>query len=148
MAAGKDLHELADWAGKLHGNVARIAALLHIVENDSIDRTIGIETTQRAIKLGTLLIEHAKKAFSEMGISETYRKAARVCKWIQDNKFTEFTRQSCQKNFGTLFPTSNELDAPLKMLESHNIIRCNKVDTGGRPSNLYNVNPQFLEMVK
>ena len=147
MAPDRELYELADWAGKLHGNVARIAGLLHIVENGGQSLTIGLESTRRAIHLGSLLIEHAKKAFNEMGISETYRKAMRLYKWIRDNKLKEFTKQKCQNNFGTLFKSADEVDAPVRMLEHHNIIREFTVGTGGRPSVVYKVNPKLLEML-
>jgi len=91
LRPGSDLNGISDWAGKLAGRVARIAALLHLVEAiglgpggsdvtttageraDTAETVVGLikpvrpDAIERALEIADYLIAHALAAFSEMG---------------------------------------------------------------------------------
>ena len=76
LAESGALGPLADWAGKLHGAVARIAGLLHAAESQT--DIITADTMTRAVELGHYLIPHAQAAFAMMDADSEVEKAKRV----------------------------------------------------------------------
>ncbi|MER0476976.1 YfjI family protein [Streptomyces sp. Edi2] len=63
---GGDLHEIAEWAGKLRGQVIRLAACLTLFE-DPDTLLIGEERIRAAIALVPYLVAHAKSVYDLMG---------------------------------------------------------------------------------
>ena len=63
---GGDLYEIADWAGKLRGQLVRIAACLTLYDNPEA-RTIGRARIADAIGMAPYFIRHAKAVFDLMG---------------------------------------------------------------------------------
>ena len=64
-----DLDSMADFAGKLHGAVLRIAGILHIVDQlvFAPNTPLPKETMQAAIQIGFYFLEHARAAYQLMG---------------------------------------------------------------------------------
>ncbi|WP_338058573.1 DUF3987 domain-containing protein [Streptomyces noursei] len=62
---GGDLHEIADWAGKLRGQLIRVAACLTLYE-DPTARTISGPGMANALGLAPYFIAHAKATFDLM----------------------------------------------------------------------------------
>lgn len=60
-----DLEQIEEWAGKLHGNTMRIAAIFHIVKYgwDAVNVPLEAETLAGAIKVGQYYLEHSMAAF-------------------------------------------------------------------------------------
>lgn len=67
-----DLEQIEEWAGKLHGNTMRIAAIFHIVKYgwDAVNVPLEAETLAGAIKVGQYYLEHSMAAFDMMGLSD------------------------------------------------------------------------------
>jgi 5S rRNA maturation endonuclease (ribonuclease M5) len=63
---GGDLHDIADWAGKLRGQLIRIAACITLYENPYATE-ISLERVRAAIAMGPYLIAHARAVFDLMG---------------------------------------------------------------------------------
>ncbi len=63
---GGDLHDIADWAGKLRGQLVRIAACLTLYE-DPRAREISLERMNDVLALAPYLIAHARAVFDLMG---------------------------------------------------------------------------------
>ena len=70
QAPGASLEPVADWASKLAGQVARIAALIHIVHQrhraDPWALPVARETVEATVEIAEYLIPHALTAFTEM----------------------------------------------------------------------------------
>src|SRR5262249_36631531 len=78
-----DLHHIADWANKLAGGIARIAAILHVAQaipfGEQPKPNIDVETVQQAIRLGRdYLLPHALAAFGMMAADSRIEDARRV----------------------------------------------------------------------
>ena len=86
LRPGQELDDLADWGNKLAGTVARLAALLHIVDGilnlqvsqNLQDTPISGNTMRAAIELGEYFEVHAKAAFALMGADAGVLEAKRV----------------------------------------------------------------------
>jgi hypothetical protein len=63
---GGDLHDIADWAGKLRGQLIRIAACLALYENPRA-REITTERMNDVLGMAPYLIAHARAVFDLMG---------------------------------------------------------------------------------
>ena len=97
--------EFADWAGKLAGSVARIAALLcradrHIVreflqEPESL--IVPGEIMADAIRIGRYFTEHAKSAFSLLGADEGIRNCKYVMSAIRKAGLSEVSRRDIMR---------------------------------------------------
>ena len=97
--------DIADWAGKLVGSVARISGLLC---RASVYRTeefleepeplvVSGEVMKNAISIGRYLIDHAKAAFSLMGADDGIKKCKYVLDAIVKSGLVEFTRRDVMR---------------------------------------------------
>jgi len=144
-----DLADIADWAGKLHGAVLRIAGILHCVEQtESAFKTpISVDTIQAAINIGDYFLEHAKAAYLMMGADESTREAKYVLNKIKEQQLKEFTKRGliriCRK-----YKSVGDLTPPLEVLENHNYIRVSASTMAGNNLSVdtYSVNPNLILM--
>lgn len=145
-----DLEEIDDWAGKYHGQVIRIAGILHccIHGEDAAAELVSGGTMQNAITIGRYFLEHAKAAFLLMGLGESQdvKDAKYILKRIDSTGQTEISKKElfdlCRKKEG--FEQVEYMDPILNLLIDHGYIRMEKVKTGGRPTEKVILNPEYL----
>lgn len=144
-----DLTHMADWVAKLAGHAARIAGLLHLVENptDWDRRTVTAETAMRARFLAEYLLVHADEAFAVMDADRLVADARYVLSRLEgiDTISRRDIHHRCQHRFAQV----GELLPVLDLLEDHGYLRKapQKATTGrGRkPSPRYEVHPRVAE---
>ena len=145
-----DLEEMDDWAGKYHGQVMRIAGILHccIHGEDAAAELVSGGTMQNAITIGKYFLEHAKAAFRLMGLGESQdvKDAKYILKRIDSTGQSEISKKElfdlCYKKSGL---ETVELMTPiLNLLVDHGYIRIEKIPTGGRPTEKVILNPEYL----
>lgn len=146
---GPDIAQLAhimDWAGKLPGAIARIAAILHIMKfGASQELQISLQTMNSAIKIGHALSSHALAAFNLMEEGNVKQDAIMIYEWIKSMKFSVVSKRDCSRRFRRL---KKELLSPaLEILQEHEILREVQVANGGpgRPKEFFEVNPFIFE---
>ena len=124
LAEGEDLHDLADWASKAAGAVARIAGALHVAENaqgrpDNL--SVPPETMQAAIEIGHYFVAHAKSAFALMVDPPDVRLARRILGWIERKEPGEFSLRDCHQAIRVARPA--DLHPGFAVLEEHGYLR-------------------------
>lgn len=150
---GGDLYEVADWAGKLRGNLVRIAACLTLYD-DPKARTISHQRISDAIALTPYFVKHAKAVFDLMGKDAAGRRKPlrEVVAWLRarEKPWADFSeRDAWQAMHGRQW--ANEADDVKQVLqELHGygwIAPVHVEDTRGkrgRPKSLrYDVHPQI-----
>ena len=155
---------MADWAGKLHGAMLRIAGLLHVVEGVSKNGkdfvhipfesafAITEKTMAAAIEIACYFLEHAQLCYG-ISINETVKNAAYILERLKKQKYKaeQFTTGDLLK-LCTKFKTVDELAPPLSLLMEHKYIREFMPEykgTGRQPGVIYKVNPiLFADSVK
>lgn len=144
---GCDLHHMHDWAGKLEGNVARLAGILHLAEaipEGDPSPTISLETMERAISLGEYYLAHAKIAYLEMGNDPAVEEAQSILDWLIRSDTVVFKKRDVQQHLRNY--TAEDIQHALDILETNNWVRRQQPDRGqgkGRPPDaLYQVNPK------
>lgn len=126
LATGGELEFLRDWGTKISGKVARVAGLFHLLTQYSPENApIPVETMEKAIMLGGILVEHAKAAYGLMGCDPATENAKRVLTWLQDSpqKRLRFTTQECWQNTKRAFQEMEPLTKALTVLVARGFLR-------------------------
>lgn len=146
---------IADWAGKIVGNTARVAALLCRTEKpvarefleDSEPLVISVEIMADAIRIGRYFIEHARAAFSLLGADEGIRNCKNVLSAIQKTGLAEVSRRDIMRLCRT-FRTKDEVQPVIDQLVEYGYLAEKKPERksgpGRNPSPVYQVNPHVL----
>ncbi len=140
------LSHITDWAGKLPGAVARLAALLHIARyahQHPHERKISLHDMSAAVKIGHTLLHHALAIFDLLQEDDAMQIARSIYHWIKEQNLEQFSLRDCKRKFRRL---KDSVPAGLLVLEEAEIIRgWEKAPSVGRRSDMYSVNPKVLE---
>ncbi|MDQ6791272.1 MAG: DUF3987 domain-containing protein [Actinomycetota bacterium] len=147
LAEERDLRSMADWAGKLTGAIARVAALVHLGRNvrGEWGDEVPTDAVEAAISIGDYAIAHARAVFALVGADPVVEQAGRVLRWIHDRGLTEFSRRAAFDQLRSArVPKVTDLDPALALLVAHEYLApvpSAHSPTGGRPSQRFRVNP-------
>jgi hypothetical protein len=147
MRDGERLEYLRDWGSKLPGAVARVAGVFHAA-SEKIPQKLEIsqDTMERAVRLGTVLVEHARAAFDLMERDPKVDDAHKILDWIQRGKLKQFNARDCFHTHQSRFREMAALRPVLALLVEHDYLRAlPKVVKRGRPSEPFVVNPRALK---
>lgn len=144
-----DLAAIADWAGKLVGTAARIAAVLHMAHGgpDAADQPIETSSVRGAVEIANYAIPHALAAFGAMGVRRDLGPAEALLRWVKRcNRDSFAVRDAWQALKGqTAFPDTDTVRAALRVLTDYEWVReadsTSRGSSGRPPSPLYLVNP-------
>jgi hypothetical protein len=154
LAPDERLHGIADWAGKLVGQVARLAGLIHLADRASEpcfwDQPVSAQAMATAVRMGAALISHALAVFEEAHSSETSLATYVLERALEADPSTLTVRQLHQDCRGKrAIPFATDLQTILRLLEQRGYLRIFlQKSTGGRPpSPRIEINPQVREEV-
>jgi hypothetical protein len=142
-----NLREIVDWANKLPGAVARLAAVLHVADHaDAGPANLPMEVPARAvvnaIVLADYFVEHARAAFSIMDEDLATEHAKHVLAWLRNDGRSPLTKHDIHRGVRGRIKTAEALGSALRILEQRGYIRRLRCVQGvGRPSVLYEVSP-------
>ena len=149
----REYAEIADWCGKLVGNVLRIAGLLcragvnrsyEFLKDDPEPLVVSEQTMKDAIRLGEYFLNHAQTVFNTMPENTLLKNAERVLKMLREKGLKEFNRRTAMRYCQT-FKKVEDIQPVLDFLEEYGYIA--SIDSGqafgkGRPPMpKYLVNP-------
>ncbi len=139
------LTHITDWAGKLSGQIARIAALLHIFRyafEKPWDKRISLQDMEGAVKIGHALIRHAIKTFGLIDEDEKDAITKEILNWVDKENLQHFSRRECSRKFRKY--KKEKLEPGLDDLKKRSYIyECPPTSKIGAPSIVYLVNPKF-----
>ena len=146
-----DYSEIADWAGKLVGNILRIAGLLcrasMLREDDFLDDPVPLivdgATMSNAIRLGRYFLNHAMAAYDALPEKPMILQANRILEMIAERKLTEFDRRTAMR-YCRAFKTVSEIQPVLDFLDDYGYIvqqPAPQAAFGRPPLPKYTVNP-------
>lgn len=147
LGPGGELEHVADWANKLAGACARIAALLHAAEHP--DRPWGAEisadTTRRALAIGEYLLAHARAALAEMGTDPVLADARYVLTWMSARNVRTIARRDLHRELRGRFRKAADIQPALDLLAERDWIRSHDPEGGGpgrKPSPIIELSPR------
>ncbi|MFW5500057.1 MULTISPECIES: YfjI family protein [unclassified Maridesulfovibrio] len=144
LRPGSSLENMTDWAGKVPGQVARLAGLLHLASAQQIESKVEPSVMFAATELGKKLVHHARYAFHDMGCDDLTSCAQAILKWITDRKIELFTGRECQRAIRGRFPKKKQIEQGLTMLVEFGYVVVLPVHSSGPgrpPSPSYQVHP-------
>lgn len=146
-----DYADMSDWAGKLVGNVLRLAGLLcragvyrdheFLGVNDAL--VVDEPTMNNAIRLGRYFLSHAQAAYEVLPENTMSQNAIKILKVLQEKKVREFDRREIMRMCRN-FKTVAEIQPVLDFLDDYGyiILKPQKSFGNGRPPlPKYTVNP-------
>lgn len=139
------LNHITDWAGKLPGAIARIAALLHIIRHSNGKPwmvKVSFNDMAAAVKIGHALINHALRVFDLFYETTTMQIARSIYNWIKQEKLSSFTQRDCLRKFRRY--KKLELRPALEMLVEQEILSERETLKIGRSSNTFDVDPHLI----
>lgn len=145
---------IGDWGGKFHGQVARIAGLLHIAAHphNPWEHSVSPDTLTQAWRVGDYYAAHALATFDQIGADTALEGARRILAWIERDRPTRFTkRDAFNATRGQLIRQARDLDAPLAVLDDHGHIACQPPPErppgarGRKPSPTYWTHPSYRQ---
>ncbi len=134
-ARGGKLGHISNWAGKLAGATARMAALLHLAEHggNGYAHPVTGDTMRAAIELGEYYTAHALAVFDVMGADPVLSRARSVLEALRDNQWEDVSRRDV---FTVLsrseVPTVADLEPALALLEDHGYLRSYQPERTGK----------------
>lgn len=151
LRPGGPLAELTDVGGKLPGQAARLAGVLHAIEhahNTPWRVPVSRETMARALGLAAVLDQHTRYAFSLMGGDPGLAAASGVWDWIRTGRRARVTVRDIWQGLRRRFGRVAELRAALDLLAEHGYLEIDtpEPDRPGRPpSPVVTVRPDLSE---
>lgn len=152
-----ELDTLKDWGGKLVGNAARVAGLLHVAERveegDLWSESVSANAMGgAAIDLGRSLIPHAKTVFAEMAMDPKVRRQRYVLRRIQEAEEPhELTVRDVHRFCGgkDWVKQVSDVKNVLRQLQGQNLVRLEKrrSENGRPPSDWVRLHPELREEI-
>jgi hypothetical protein len=142
-----ELDFMGDWAGKLPGQMVRLAGLIHCIAafekgENPLESLINPAQAKAAVALSRFFLAHAKAVYSEQAEPIEIKNAKYLWKMIKSDtwlrKKAVYIKTRRKKGF--------DLDESLSVLVSHGYIRIEKVSTGGRPYEQIIINQKARNM--
>lgn len=128
---------------KYRGLIPRLALICHIANNDF--GPVTLEATRQALGWATYLESHAVRAYASLSLDNA--EAARSI-WSRITKGDlpqPFTARDLQRKGWSGLTDAERVRSGLRALQDANRLRAVKVETGGRPSVTFHVNPKALK---
>jgi hypothetical protein len=121
--------DVAEWAGKLHGQVARLALLLHLAERGpaGLQERVGIEAVARAIRIAAYLVPHALAAHDLMGTNAALSNARDALALIETHGWNEVAPRELMRASRATFPNAQVAREALDLLADYGYVREDRV---------------------
>lgn len=140
------LADIESWAGKFHGQVMRLAGILHCVscQEDAAAELVSGGTVRSAIQIGRYFLAHALRALTGRAQSPLLQDAVYLWQRLAQGGRGSYTKSEILRLCRRL--DSQQIAAPLEELIRRGYLR--KVDAfsseAARPVPLYWLNPEAL----
>ena len=141
-----DLDDLEGWAAKYHGQIMRIAGIIHCCLHfqEAAQVPVSLNTMKAAQTIGEYFLEHTRAAFQIMGLTESkeVKDAKYILKRMAAADLFDTTKRELFRQCDGRMHSMEEMEPGFKVLIDRGYIRIDKVNTGGRPTEKIIFNPE------
>ena len=141
-----DLDDLEGWAAKYHGQIMRMAGIIHCCLHfqEAAQVPVSLDTMKAAQTIGGYFLEHTRAAFQIMGLTESKadKDAKYILKRMAAADFADTTKRELFRQCDGRMHSVEEMEPGLKVLVDRGYIRIDKANTGGRPTEKIIFNPE------
>lgn len=129
---------------KYRSLIPSLALLLHVADNKT--GSVGITELEKALAWGEYLESHARRVYS-LGTKADIESAQRLLKQLQKGALEDpFTLRDVYRHGWSGLTTPQEAESALVTLEEYHYIQRTSSTTGGRPTELFWINPVLREI--
>jgi len=128
---------------KYRGLVPRLALICHLANNDF--GPVSLEAARQALAWAEYLESHAVRAYASLALDNTEAARAIWRRLRKGDLAQPFTARDIQQKGWSGLTDKDRLTAGLGALVEALRLRVVKVETGGRPSLTYHVNPKAMK---
>lgn len=140
MQSGSIFENMKEYASKQLGKVLKIAGLLHLCEH-SADKPINGQTAMNAVNIGIWTENQALLAFDGGADEDEITKNARyIIKRLRSIECNVIALTRLKRLCRAISDNSSFTES-VELLEDMHCIRIEHIETGGRPAELYHINP-------
>lgn len=140
MKSNGIFENMKEYASKQFGKVLKIAGLLHLCEH-SADEPINGQTAMNAINIGLWTENQALLAFDGVaGEEEVTKNAKYIIKRLKSSGSSVMTKRE-MKHLCRAIHDEAAFDEAAELLEDMKYIRGERVESSGRPTIQYHINP-------
>ena len=146
---GGEFAAIHDWASKLAGAAARVAALLELARVGLAADMVQFDPMDDAVRLCKLLIPHALAAYGLLGADPIEEDALALLNWARQGGRARFTQSAAKQAMRSRFPSNEKFTSAAERLIELDCIHCSETfdhkSKRGRPSSsTYHVNPALI----
>lgn len=135
---------MREWLAKNVGAVLRIAGVLHFASGLDHNTFVSSDTMTKAVAIGRYFRNHARYAYSVMGVDDTVKKAEYVLGKLRCYQSPVVKRREVFRDCrGTYFKAVADLKPILDLLEEYGYLRQQSISVEGtnRPSEIIHISP-------
>lgn len=147
-----ELSFMGDWAGKLPGNMSRIAGIIHCItafelSKNPLDTEINAEETRAAVEIARFLLAHTRQVYAEQAEPQSISNARYLWERIKSLNAPQISKRELDRK--THGKQGFNLSESLSELVGRGYIRVECVLTNGtgRPSETIIINPETQNIV-
>ena len=147
-----ELSFMGDWAGKLPGNMSRIAGIIHCItafelSKNPLDTEINAEETRAAVEIARFLLAHTRQVYAEQAEPQSISNACYLWERIKSLNAPQISKRELDRK--THGKQGFNLSDSLSELVGRGYIRMECVLTNGtgRPSETIIINPETQNIV-
>lgn len=142
---GGEFSEIHDWASKLAGAAARIAAVLELARDGVGAQEVQFDSMDNAVNLCMALIPHAMAAYGLLGADPVGADAMAILEWSKRFDSDVFTQRDAKQAMRGRFPSDEKFKkASDRLIELDCVRYFNRSEKGRRPSVAFRLNPALL----
>lgn len=150
LGPGGELAPIADWAAKIVGRTARLAAVMHVATTgDVVATSVDASTFANATAITSYFIAHAKAAHMAMGLDPAVNLAKRMLEALRRKQQREVSARDLRQAVRGYRPTNELCARALGLLVEHGWLVPLPPPSSPRPgrphSTIYAVHPQTLK---
>ena len=141
---------LLSFIGKTPGLAVRLALVFAFLNWAASDDEIppteinAYHFGRASIFVTDYVLPMARHAYASAAVPIEEKAAQRLARLIVEERITELSTREIQRRKLSALGSAKEIRAALEVLATANIVRERNIETGGRPSVVYDVNPGFL----
>ncbi len=135
---------MREWLAKNVGAVLRIAGVLHLASGLDHNTLVSPDIMTKAVAIGQYFRNHARYAYSVMGVDDTVKKAEYVLGKLRRYQSLVVKRREVFRDCrGTYFKAVGDLKPILDLLEEYGYLRQQSISVEGtnRPSEIIHISP-------
>lgn len=142
LEPGGEFAEFQDWASKLTGAAARLAAIFELAHTGVAADTVQEDSMAAAVQLCMLLIPHARAAYGLLGVDPVEDDAKVIIDWAIRQGGRSFTQRDAKQAMRGRFPSNEKFKKAADRLTELDCVQAfNQSNRGRRPSLAYWINP-------